>query len=151
MKADSFTKETITTTGLPERGFPTFRPGDAIRVAERIKEGNKERTQYFEGDVIAMKNNGASSTFTVRRIASNNVAVEKIFPFFSPKIENIEFIREGDVRRAKLYYMRDRIGKKARVKEKVRTHEQKLKLERRLTAGVVEQVETSSSESTTQE
>ena len=135
MKAGRYTKETVLNLGAENRGFPSFRPGDAIRVAERVKEGSKERIQYFEGDVIAVSNNGAASTFTVRRIAANGIAVEKIFPYYSPKIEEVTFIREGSVRRAKLYYMRDRIGKKSRVKEKVRTHEQKTKLERRLAGG----------------
>jgi large subunit ribosomal protein L19 len=137
MKADTYTKETVLTASFEGRGFPPFRPGDTIRVAERIKEGSKERIQYFEGDVIAVSNNGVSSTFTVRRIAANGIAVEKIFPYISPKIEEITFVREGDVRRAKLYYMRDRIGKKARVTEKVRTHEQKAKLQKRLAIGQV--------------
>lgn len=135
MKAHTFTKETVLGLEAGSRGFPPFKPGDAIRVAERIKEGSKERIQYFEGDVIAVHKNGAASTFTVRRIAANSIAVEKIFPYYSPKIEEIKFIREGDVRRAKLYYMRDRIGKRARVQEKVRSHEQKEKLERRLASG----------------
>ena len=108
-----------------KRDFPTFSIGDAIAVSQRIKEGDKERIQVFEGDVIAMHNNGASSTFTVRRIASNSIAVERIFPFYSPKIDSIRFIRRGKARRAKLYYMRDRIGKAARVKEKVLTKAEK--------------------------
>ncbi|MCL5437039.1 MAG: 50S ribosomal protein L19 [Candidatus Dependentiae bacterium] len=112
--------------GLTERKFPEFGPGDAVRVAQRVKEGDKERTQYFEGDVIAIHHNGIASTFTVRRIAANGIAVERIFPFHSPNVEGIEFLRKGDVRRAKLYYMRGRIGKSARVKERVFTHEEKM-------------------------
>ncbi|MBN2267016.1 MAG: 50S ribosomal protein L19 [Candidatus Babeliaceae bacterium] len=125
MRAKKLTKETVLQLGVTDRGFPQFSSGDAVRVAQRIKEGDKERIQYFEGDVIAIHHNGVSSTFTVRRIGANGVAVERIFPFYSPKIESIEFIREGDVCRAKLYYMRGRIGKRARVKEKIRTHEEK--------------------------
>lgn len=140
MKSDIYTKETVLTADFSDRGFPPFRAGDTIRVAERIKEGSKERIQYFEGDVIAVSSNGAASTFTVRRIASNSISVEKIFPYASPKIEEIKFIREGDVRRAKLYYMRDRIGKKARVSEKIRTSDQKAKLRKRLAGTVVEKV-----------
>lgn len=123
MKAKGITKETILDRGVAERNFPSFSAGDAIRVAYRIKEGNKERTQYFEGDVIAVHNNGVSSTFVVRRIGANGIAVERIFPFYSPRLEGIEFLRHGDVRRAKLYYMRSRIGKKARVQELVLSHE----------------------------
>lgn len=119
MKAKRFTRETIRELGMYDRPFPKFEIGDAIAVSLRIKEGDKERLQVFEGDVIAIHKNGSSSSFTVRRIASNSVAVERILPYYSPLIESIEFIRKGVVRRAKLYYMRDRIGKAARVKEKV--------------------------------
>ncbi|NRB21217.1 50S ribosomal protein L19, partial [Candidatus Dependentiae bacterium] len=89
------------------------------------KEGNKERLQVFEGDVIAMHNKGASTTFTVRKIAANAISVERIFPLYSPKIASIKFIRSGKVRRAKLFYMRGRKGKAARVRELVLTKEQK--------------------------
>ena len=126
MKANKLTKETILQMGVLDRKFPDFRPGDAVRVAQRVKEGDKERTQYFEGDVIAIHNNGVSSTFTVRRIGANGISVERIFPFHSPNVEAIEFLRHGDTRRAKLYYMRERIGKGARVKERVLTHEEKM-------------------------
>lgn len=119
MKAKKYTRETVRELGMYERKFPKFEIGDAIAVSLRIKEGDKERIQIFEGDVIAMRKHGASSSFTVRKIASNAVSVERIFPFYSPLIESIEFIRKGTARRAKLYYMRDRIGKAARVKEKV--------------------------------
>lgn len=129
MKAQGFTRETITAS--VGRKLPTFRPGDTIRVAEHIKEGDKERIQYFEGDIIALRNKGISSTVTVRRIGANSVAVERIFPTHSLKFD-FEFIREGEVRRAKLYYMRDRIGKEARVHEKARTQEQRTKLGIRL-------------------
>lgn len=119
MKAKKYTKETICELGLNKQAVTTFSVGDTIAVSQRIKEGDKERLQVFEGDVIAIHNNGACGTFTIRKIASNSIAVERIFPFHSPKIESIRFIRHGDTRRAKLYYMRDRIGKSARVKEKV--------------------------------
>ena len=122
MKAKTINKETVLSMGVTDRGFPKFKPGDAIRVAQMIKEGEKERIQYFEGDVIGIHNNGIASTFTIRRIAANSIAVEKIIPYHSPLLVGIEFLREGDVRRAKLYYMRDRIGKSARVKEKIRAH-----------------------------
>lgn len=123
MKAGNFTKETIRSVGMYKRDFPQFEPGDSLIVSQRIKEGNKERLQAFEGDVIAIHNNGASSTFTVRKIGANSVAVEKIFPFYSPLIDSITVKRKGDVRRAKLYYIRDRVGKAARVKEKIITKE----------------------------
>ena len=125
MKAKKYTKETILQIGMQERNFDKFNIGDAIKVAQRIKEGDKERIQIFEGDVIAKHEKGIASTFTIRKIGANSVAVERIFPFYSPIIESISFVRKGKVRRAKLYYMRDRIGKAARVQEKVLTKEQK--------------------------
>ena len=125
MKARKYTKETISQLDVADRGFDKFEVGDAISVGQRIKEGDKERIQLFEGDVIAMKHAGINLTFTVRRIGANGVAVERIFPYYSPRIDSIKFLRKGRVRRAKLYYMRERIGKAARVKEKVLTKEQK--------------------------
>lgn len=133
MKAQKYTRETISALGVSQRKFSAFDIGDHINVAVRIKETKtekgksvvKERIQHFEGDVIAMHKNGASSTFTVRKIASNSIPVERIFPLYSPIIDSIKFVRKGKVRRAKLYYMRDRIGKAARVKEKLLTREQK--------------------------
>jgi len=125
MKAKHLTKETISRIGTFERKFPEFNIGDAIAVSQRIKEGGKERIQVFEGDVIAKHNEGASSTFTVRKIAANGIAVERIFPTYSSLIDSIKFVRTGKARRAKLFYMRDRIGKAARVAEKVLTREQK--------------------------
>lgn len=122
MKAKGLTKETILNRGVVDRKF-SFNSGDAVRVAYRIKEGSKERTQYFEGDVIAVHKNGIASTFVVRRIGANGIAVERIFPLHSPRLEDVKFLRHGNVRRAKLYYMRDRIGKRARVQELVLSHE----------------------------
>ena len=119
MRAQKLTKETIKYLGVTERDFPEFRVGDTIAVSQRIKEGDKERIQVFEGDVIASRTCGASSTFTVRKIGAHSVAVERIFPFYSPLIAGIKVVKRGDVRRAKLYYVRDRIGKAARIKEKV--------------------------------
>ena len=98
---------------------PTFNPGDTIRVHVRVIEGEKERIQIFEGVVIAMQNSGTGRTFTVRKL-SNGVGVERVFPFASPKISKIELVREGRVRRAKLYYLRGLRGKAARIKEKRR-------------------------------
>ncbi len=125
MKAKKYTRETIMQIGTMDRKFDSFTVGDAIRVSQKIKEGEKERTQIFEGDVIAMRKNGIATTFTVRKIGANSVAVERVFPYYSPLIEKVEFLRKGKIRRAKLYYMRDRIGKAARVAEKILTKEQK--------------------------
>jgi large subunit ribosomal protein L19 len=126
MKAKGFTKETIRNMGLAERTLPKFSIGDTIAISQRIREGDKERLQVFQGDVLAMHNNGASGTFTVRKIGANSIAVERIYPFNSPLIDSIKIVRKGDVRRAKLYYIRDRIGKSARVQELVQTKEEKL-------------------------
>ena len=95
---------------------PQFNVGDTVRVHNKIVEGTRERIQLFEGTVIAKKNGGISETFTVRRI-SYGVGVEKTFPLHSPRVEKVEVIRTGKVRRAKLYYLRDRVGKAAKVKE----------------------------------
>lgn len=97
---------------------PEVQVGDTIRVHLKVKEGNRERIQVFEGTVIAKKHGGIEETFTVRRI-SYGVGVEKVFPLYSPVIEKVETVRKGKVRRAKLYYLRDRVGKAAKVKEKL--------------------------------
>ncbi len=96
--------------------IPEFRPGDTVKVHYRIREGEKERIQIFQGIVIKRKNNGLSSTFTVRK-ESSGIGVERIFPLHSPMIEKIEVVRRGKVRRAKLYYLRNLKGKAATVKE----------------------------------
>jgi large subunit ribosomal protein L19 len=99
--------------------FPKFGPGDTINVHYKIKEGAKERIQQFQGTVLQIKNSGtAGETFTVRKV-SGGIAVERIFPFLTPNIEKVELLRRGKVRRAKLYYLRDRKGKSARIKEKI--------------------------------
>ncbi len=98
--------------------LPKLEIGDTIRLHLKVKEGNKERIQMFEGTLIARKNGGISETITVRRIASG-VGVEKIFPLHSPNIDKIDVIRHGKVRRAKLYYLRGRVGKAAKVKERL--------------------------------
>jgi len=95
---------------------PVFNVGDVVKVHGRIVEGTKERIQTFEGTVIKRQNGGLRETFTVRRIA-NKIGVEKTWPLHSPRVEKIEVIRRGVVRRAKLYYLRDRVGKRAKVKE----------------------------------
>ena len=98
--------------------LPEMNVGDTVRVVVRVKEGNRERTQAFDGTIIARKHGGISETITVRRI-SYNVGCEKVFPVHSPTIVSVETLRKGKVRRAKLYYLRDRVGKKAKVKERV--------------------------------
>ena len=95
--------------------IPEFGVGDTVRVSIKVKEGNKERIQVFEGFVLKRQNGGISESFTVRKISSG-VGVEKTFPLHSPRIEKIELVRKGDVRRAKLNYMRERTGKAARIK-----------------------------------
>ena len=96
---------------------PDFRPGDTVRVHVKIKEGDKERLQAFEGTVIARKNRGLGETFTVRKISFGQ-GVERIFPLHSKVIERIEVVRTGQVRRAKLYYLRGKRGKEARIRER---------------------------------
>ena len=95
----------------------TFNIGDTVDVHVKIKEGNRERIQIFTGTVIKRQNSGVNETFTVRKI-SNGIGVERTFPVHSPKIDKVEVKREGKVRRAKLYYLRDRVGKAAKTKEK---------------------------------
>lgn len=119
MKAKKLTKETINTLGVTEKNYPEFKAGDTIAVSTKIVERGKERIQIFQGDVIAFYNNGASTTFTVRKIGANAIAVERIFPYYSPKIESILVVKKGKVRRAKLFYLRDRVGKSAKIKEKI--------------------------------
>jgi large subunit ribosomal protein L19 len=97
--------------------IPEFGPGDTVRVHVRVLEGGRERTQAFEGVVIGRKGGGIRETFTVRKI-SFGVGVERIFPLHAPIIDHIEVVRRGDVRRAKLYFLRDRVGKATRIKEK---------------------------------
>ena len=98
--------------------LPEMNVGDTVRVTVRVKEGSRERTQAFEGTIIAKKHGGINETITVRRI-SYNVGCEKVFPVHSPTIVSVETVRKGKVRRAKLYYLRDRVGKAAKVKERL--------------------------------
>ena len=108
----------VFTEELLKKEAPQFNVGDTVRVSVRIKEGERERIQAFEGTVIAKKHGGIAETFTVRR-SSYGVGVEKVFPVHSPIIEKVEVVRRGKVRRAKLYYLRDRVGKNAKVKERL--------------------------------
>ena len=109
-KIDAFVNEQLKET------VPQFEIGDTVKVHNLIKEGSRERIQMFEGTVIARHGGGISETFTVRRV-SYGVGVEKTFPIHSPNVEKIEIFRRAKVRRAKLYYLRDRVGKKSKVKE----------------------------------
>ena len=102
-----------------KEAVPEFHVGDTVKVYGKIKEGNRERVQVFEGVVLKRQGTGARETFTVRKI-SNSVGVERTWPVYSPSIENIEVVRRGKVRRAKLNYLRSRVGKKAKVKELVK-------------------------------
>ena len=103
----------------PKVEHPEFRPGDNIAVSYKIVEGSKERIQVFKGDVISLKGEGSTKTFIVRKM-SNGVGVERIFPIVSPAITKIEVLKRGKVRRAKLYYLRNLVGKKAKIKERRR-------------------------------
>ena len=105
------------TEGQLRTDIPAFRPGDTVRVHAKVVEGTRERIQMFEGVVIARKGSGISETYTVRKI-SNGVGVERIFPLHTPRVEKIEVIRHGRVRRAKLYYLRALQGKAARIPER---------------------------------
>ncbi len=98
--------------------LPVLNPGDTVKVFVRIKEGNKERTQAFEGVIIKIQGSGSNRSITVRKIFQG-VGLERVFPIHSPRIESIKILRRGSVRRAKLYYLRDRIGKATRIKEKM--------------------------------
>ena len=98
---------------------PQFNVGDTVKVHVRIQEGEKSRIQIFEGTVIAKKHGGISETFTVRRVA-HGCGIERVFPLHAPAVDKVEVVRHGKVRRAKLYYLRDRVGKAAKVKEQIR-------------------------------
>lgn len=115
----------------PEHGIPNFAPGDTVRVHVKVVEGTRERTQAYEGMCIARKNAGINSSFTVRKISFGE-GVERVFPLYSPALERIEVVRRGKVRRAKLYYLRDRRGRSARIVEdtqatiKAKAHERQV-------------------------
>ncbi len=118
---ETFEKQQIEKLTSKKR-VPAFRPGDTLKVTVRITEGSKSRLQAFEGICIARKNNSVNSNFTVRKI-SHGEGVERVFPLFSPLVEKIEVVRKGDVKRAKLYYLRELSGKKARIADKDRGDE----------------------------
>ncbi|MGD0621197.1 MAG: 50S ribosomal protein L19 [Thermacetogeniaceae bacterium] len=100
-----------------KKEIPPFRPGDTVKVHVKVVEGSRERTQVFEGTVIRRRGSGLGETFTVRRM-SYGVGVERTFPIHSPRLDKIEIVRRGRIRRARLYYLRERVGKAARIKER---------------------------------
>jgi large subunit ribosomal protein L19 len=102
----------------PNPNIPTLAPGDTVRVHSRIVEGDRERIQMVQGVIIRIKKGGPAASFTVRRIGAHGVGVERTFPFFSPRVEKVEVLRHGKVRRAKLYFLRERGGKSARLRER---------------------------------
>lgn len=108
----------VITEGMLKEDKPEIRIGDVVKVHVKIVEGSRERIQVFEGTVIAMKGSGVSETFTVRRV-SYGVGIERVFPVNSPNVAKVELVRHGRVRRSKLYYLRDRVGKAAKVKEQI--------------------------------
>lgn len=101
-----------------DKELPELNPGDTVRVSVRIVEGNKERIQAFEGTILKKRGSGVGKTITVRKVFQG-VGVERVFPVFSPRVEKITIVRRGDVKRAKLYYLRERVGKATRIKEKI--------------------------------
>ena len=111
-KIEAFVSEQI------KSEIPSFNVGDTVKVFNKIKEGSRERVQLFEGTVIAKHGGGISETFTVRRV-SYGVGVERVFPIHSPNVKGVKLVRKGHVRRAKLYYLRDRVGKAAKIRERI--------------------------------
>lgn len=110
--------KTIAAASMKE-SFPEFSVGDTVKVSVNIREGERERIQMFEGTVIAKKGSGVAETFTVRRV-SYGVGIERVFPVHSPNVVDVKVVRNGNVRRSKLYYLRDRVGKAAKVKEQIK-------------------------------
>jgi len=109
--------ENFEKTQISEKNIPDFRAGDTLRLAVSIKEGDKVRVQAYEGVCISKRGQGTGKTITVRKIGANGIGIERIFPMFSDSIDEIKVIRRGRVRRAKLFYLRELAGKKARIKE----------------------------------
>ena len=114
--------QAIESAQMAGKKAPDFRPGDSVCVKVKVKEGTRERLQSYEGDVIAIRNRGLHSAFTVRKI-SHGEGVERVFQTYSPLIHDVQILRRGNVRRAKLYYLRDLAGKKARIQEKLAASE----------------------------
>jgi large subunit ribosomal protein L19 len=119
-KDEAMSQDILKTLEAPDRGFPEIRSGDTVKVHVRIVEGDKERIQVFQGIIIRIRGGGNEKTFTVRRIASHGIGVERTFLFKSPRVDKIEVLRSAKVRRAQLYYMRDLRGKAARLRERRR-------------------------------
>ncbi len=115
---------------LIDNEYPEFKTGDTVVVHYRVREGDKERIQKFEGIVISRRGTGANQTFMVRKISAGNIGVERIFPLHSPFVAKIELKRQGDIKRSKLYYLRERQGKSARVKEKDQNQDEVRELNR---------------------
>jgi large subunit ribosomal protein L19 len=126
--------------------YPEFKTGDTVNVHYRVREGDKERIQKFEGVVISRRGSGANQTFMVRKISAGNIGVERIFPLFSPFIAKIELKKQGDIKRSKLYYLRERQGKSARVKEKDQNQDQVRELNKKAEAKTAEEDEEATSE-----
>jgi len=114
--------------------YPEFQTGDTVNVHYRVREGDKERIQKFEGLVISRRGSGANQTFMVRKVSAGNIGVERIFPLYSPFIAKIELKKQGDIKRSKLYYLRDRQGKSARIKEKDQNQDRVRELNRQAEA-----------------
>jgi len=138
MKANKYTKETILRIGIHDRKFPEIRPGDRVVVVQRIVEGDKERQQKFEGDIIRIRRHGIATNFTVRRMGAGSIGIERVFPYYSPMIADLIVLRRGDVRRAKLYYVRDRVGKASRISEMVLTAEERQAEDKKATQAVAQ-------------
>lgn len=126
--------------------YPEFKAGDTVNVHYRVREGDKERIQKFEGIVISRRGSGSNQTFIVRKISAGNIGVERIFPLYSPFIAKIELKKQGDIKRSKLYYLRDRQGKAARVKEKDQNRENVRELNRQAEQKAAENEEQAASE-----
>lgn len=126
--------------------YPEFKTGDTVNVHYRVREGDKERIQKFEGLVISRKGTGANQTFMVRKVSAGNIGVERIFPLYSPFVAKIELKKQGDIKRSKLYYLRDRQGKAARIKEKDQNQDTVRKLNKQAEAKAAENNEADSSE-----
>ena len=114
--------------------YPEFKTGDTVNVHYRVREGDKERIQKFEGLVISRRGSGANQTFMVRKVSAGNIGVERIFPLYSPFIAKIELKKQGDIKRSKLFYLRERRGKSARIKEKDQNAERVRELNRQAEA-----------------
>ena len=119
MKSKKINKETIQDLAVRETKFDAFGIGDVIEISQWVIEGTTKRIQAFRGNLIAQSRNAGSSTITVRKISADGIAVEKIYPLYSPVIDAIKLISKGKVRRAKLYYVRHKVGKAANIKEKI--------------------------------